>query len=110
MATTYLTPGVYVEEVDRGTKPIEGVGTAVCAFVGVAETGPVGQATMIANWTQYTDTFGGFIPGAYLAHAVYGYFNNGGTLCFVVRVNEDAAEAAAPTSTPPFRHLRLRSS
>ncbi len=96
MATTYLTPGVYVEEVDRGTKPIEGVGTAVCAFVGVAETGPVGQATMIANWTQYTDTFGGFIPGAYLAHAVYGYFNNGGTLCFVVRVNEDPAEAAAP--------------
>ena len=29
MATAYLTPGVYVEEVDRGTKPIEGVGTAV---------------------------------------------------------------------------------
>jgi len=96
VATTYLTPGVYVEEVDRGTKPIEGVGTAVCAFVGVAAQGPVGQATMIANWTQYTDVFGGYIPGAYLSHAVYGYFNNGGTLCFVVRVNGDAEEVAAP--------------
>ena len=39
MATSYLTPGVYVEEVDRGTKPIEGVGTAVAAFLGVAERG-----------------------------------------------------------------------
>ena len=83
---TYLTPGVYIEEVDRGTKPIEGVGTAVAAFLGVAEKGPVGKATMIANWTQFTNVFGGFIPGAYLAHAVYGYFNNGGTLAYVVRI------------------------
>jgi len=93
---TYLTPGVYIEEVDRGTKPIEGVGTAVAAFLGIAEKGPVGRATMIANWTQFTSVFGGFIPGAYLAHAVYGYFNNGGTLCYVVRVggSEDEGEAS----------------
>ena len=37
MATAYLSPGVYVEEVDRGAKPIEGVGTAVAAFVGFTE-------------------------------------------------------------------------
>lgn len=92
MAATYLTPGVYVEEVDGGTKPIEGVGTAVAAFLGVAEKGPVGKATMIANWTQFVETFGGFIPGAYLAHAVYAYFNNGGGLCYVVRVGGAAAD------------------
>ena len=97
MATSYLTPGVYVEEVDRGTKPIEGVGTAVAAFLGIAEKGPVGKATMIANWTQYVDVFGGFVPGAYLAHAVFGYFNNGGGLCYVVRIGgEDAGGGAAP--------------
>jgi phage tail sheath protein FI len=33
----YLSPGVYVEEVDRGPKPIEGVGTAMAAFVGFTE-------------------------------------------------------------------------
>ena len=93
---TYLTPGVYVEEVDRGTKPIEGVGTAVAAFLGIAEKGPVGKATMIANWTQFVNVFGGFIPGAYLAHAVYGYFNNGGTLAYVVRIGGDAEPGAAP--------------
>ncbi len=94
MATSYLTPGVYVEEVDRGSKPIEGVGTAVAAFLGVAAQGPVGKATMVSNWTQFTETFGGFVPGAYLAHSVYGYFNNGGSLCYVVRIGaEDEGEA-----------------
>lgn len=96
MATTYLTPGVYVEEVSRGTKPIEGVGTAVAAFVGVAETGPVGTPTMVANWSDFTEKFGGFLPGAYLAHSVYGYFNNGGGLCYVVRANSDGATAELP--------------
>ncbi len=96
MATAYLTPGVYVEEVDRGPKPIEGVGTAVAAFLGVAEKGPIGETVMCANWTQFVETFGGFVPGAYLAPAVYGYFNNGGTLAFVVRVGDEAAADAAP--------------
>src|SRR5882762_4686341 len=97
MATSYLTPGVYVEEVDKGSKPIEGVGTAVAAFVGVAEKGPSGSAVMISNWTQFTDSFGGFIPGAYLAHAVFGYFNNGGGLCYVIRVGGDGdAKLAEP--------------
>jgi uncharacterized protein len=93
---TYLTPGVYVEEVDRGTKPIEGVGTAVAAFLGIAEKGPVGKATMIANWTQFVNVFGGFIPGAYLAHSVYGYFNNGGTLAYVVRIGGSEDDSAPP--------------
>ena len=97
MATAYLTPGVYVEEVDRGSKPIEGVGTAVAAFLGVAEKGPIGKSTMIANWTQYQETYGGFVPGAYMAQAVYGYFNNGGSLAFVVRIgSESEGEVAAP--------------
>ena len=98
MATSYLTPGVYVEEVDKGSKPIEGVGTAVAAFLGVAAKGPVGKATMISNWTQFTETFGEFVPGAYLAHAVYGYFNNGGGLCFVVRIG-----AEEPADVQPLR-------
>ena len=37
----YLSPGVYVEEVDSGSRPIEGVGTAVAAFVGLAHARPV---------------------------------------------------------------------
>src|SRR5579864_2550011 len=86
MATTYLSPGVYVEEVDRGSKPIEGVGTAVAAFVGFAERGPVGAPILVTNWSQYQESFGGFVDGAFLSHAVYGYFNNGGGVAYVTRL------------------------
>ncbi|MGH2350507.1 MAG: phage tail sheath subtilisin-like domain-containing protein [Chloroflexota bacterium] len=95
MSPVYLSPGVYVEEIDRGSKPIEGVGTAVAAFVGFAEKGPVGEPTMVTSWSQYTNTFGGFFKGGYLAPAVYGYFANGGGTCFVNRLPGEIASASS---------------
>ena len=86
----YLSPGVYVEEVEAGSRPIEGVGTAVAAFVGLAQRGPTNAPTLITNWAQFVNTFGEFIEGSYLAHAVYGYFLNGGGACYVVRIGGDA--------------------
>ncbi|MDX1616123.1 MAG: phage tail sheath subtilisin-like domain-containing protein [Candidatus Promineifilaceae bacterium] len=116
MAVTYLSPGVYVEEVDKGTKPIEGVGTSTAAFIGITAeashktidptTGdPVpaesalNKATLVTNWTQYTSIFGGFVDGAFLPDAVYGYFANGGGPAYVTSVRaveegEEDAEAA----------------
>ena len=96
---TYLSPGVYMEEVSSGSKPIEGVGTAVAAFVGFAEKGPANQPTLVTNWTQFTQSFGDFVDGSYLAHAVYGYFLNGGGAAYVVRIGgDDGDSAAAPTA------------
>src|ERR671926_1920157 len=96
----YLSPGVYVNEVEAGTRPIEGVGTAVAAFVGLASKGPDNQPTLVSNWTQFAETFGDFIPGSYLAHAVYGYFLNGGGNCYVVRIGADGARDEKPKPTP----------
>src|SRR3954447_1621692 len=86
---TYLSPGVYVEEVESGSRPIEGAGTAVAAFVGFAPRGPVNTPTLVSNWSQFTAAFGEFTDGCFLAHAVYGYFSNGGGNCYVVRVGGD---------------------
>jgi uncharacterized protein len=110
MSPQYLSPGVYVEEVDKGSKPIEGVGTAVAGFIGFAARGPVNRATFIANWTQYTNTFGGFVPGAYLAHAVYGYFNNGGGSCYVIRLPAGGAAEDAPASATAALPARAQGS
>lgn len=93
---TYLTPGVYVEEVQSGARPIEGVGTAVAAFVGFAEKGPFHAPTLVTSWEQYTQQFGGFTRGAYLPHAAYGYFANGGGAAYVVRIGGAAADASTP--------------
>src|SRR6188474_3329945 len=100
MATAYLSPGVYVEEVDRGSKPIEGVGTAVAAFVGFAHDGPIGYPTLITNWSQFTTTFGGFVRGGFLASAVYAYFNNGGGTCYVTRLPGEITNGHSADGAP----------
>src|SRR6476469_2619513 len=64
---TYLSPGVYMEEVESGSRPIEGVGTAVAAFVGLAARGPTNEPTLVTNWSQFTQTFGEFVENSYLA-------------------------------------------
>ena len=86
---TYLSPGVYVDEVDSGSRPIEGVGTAVAAFVGLAEQGPFNAPTLVSNWTQFSSSFGGFVVGSYLAQSVYAYFQNGGGNAYVVRIGQE---------------------
>ena len=121
MAVTYLSPGVYVEEVDKGTKPIEVAGASMAAFVGITgeasikginpETGQryavesrLNKATLVTNWTQYTNIFGDFVSGAYLPDAVYGYFANGGGPCYVTSVRAvtegDTGAVAAEASVP----------
>ncbi|MFF5971223.1 phage tail sheath subtilisin-like domain-containing protein [Streptomyces sp. NPDC012769] len=85
---SYLSPGVYVEEVESGSRPIEGVGTSVAAFVGFAEKGPFDEPTLITNWSQFVSRFGDFVEGTYLAASVYGFFANGGGVCYVVRIDD----------------------
>jgi phage tail sheath protein FI len=90
---TYLSPGVYVEEVPAGSRPIEGVGTSVAAFVGLAAKGPINEPTLVSNWTQFSETFGDFVENSYLAHSVYGWFQNGGGNCFVVRISANGSSS-----------------
>jgi phage tail sheath protein FI len=123
MATSYLSPGVYVEEVDRGSKPIEAVGTSTVGFLGTCNKGPVNKPVFITNWSQFTNTFGDFKDSDYLAHAVYGFFNNGGGRCFVTNVGslgtapaaakagekEKEGAAAAPAKPQAVDMAKLRS-
>jgi len=118
----YLSPGVYVEEIDRGPKPIEGVGTAMAAFVGFTEKAELvrqvdgewmtqdllNRPQLVTNWTQYRERFGDFVGGAYLPHAVYGYFNNGGTRCYVVSVKTIGRAQAALLGGDGKPHLIAR--
>lgn len=91
---SYLSPGVYVEEVESGSRPIEGVGTSVAAFVGFAQRGPFDEPTLITNWSQFVSTFGDFVDGTYLASSVYGFFANGGGICYVVRIGDGSDTVA----------------
>lgn len=186
----YLAPGVFIEEVDSGSKPIEGVGVNTAAFLGFAKSGEFNTPTFITNWTQFCQLFGEsehqflralsdetgqpasdlltgkrasrkswndyaqsvvrgaiasagnsqnaspavsvrsypeflgkykidgssspYLENAYLAHAVRGYYDNGGGRCYIVRIArpEDvealqytpgstaASDTALPASSP----------
>ena len=91
---SYLTPGIYIEEKKPAVQPIEGVSTSVAAFVGVAQKGPVNEATLVTSVAEFVRLFGGPIPiitgpggqEFYLYYAVRHFFIEGGTKCYVVRV------------------------
>jgi phage tail sheath protein FI len=79
-------PGVYVEEVPSGVRPIAAASTSVAGFIGVAEKGPTDETVKVFNFTEYQNRYGGFLPHSYLSHAVFQFFNNGGTQCYIRRV------------------------
>ena len=94
----YLAPGVYVEEIDTGSKPIEGVSTSTAGMIGVTERGP-GQCSHSHHrlWRIHHGGSGGrlnigdFSDAAtghhcYLPHAVEGFFTNGGKRVYITRV------------------------
>jgi phage tail sheath protein FI len=88
-----LHPGVYVEEVPSGVRPIEGVSTSTAAFLGKAEAGPLDRAAMVTSLAEFQAQFGGFLPDSYLAHAALHFFTNGGRRLYVVRVARGATTA-----------------
>jgi phage tail sheath protein FI len=86
---TYLTPGIYIEEVSTGARPIEAVGTSTAAFIGVAPNpdAHLHEALAVNNWSQFIREFSA--EGATstpLSLAVYGFFQNGGGRCYIVNV------------------------
>lgn len=134
----YLSPGVYVEEVEGGAKPIAGVGTSTAGFIGqVADSvtmppqpgkfevdslgspvldslgdpipipydvAPAGEPQLVTSWEQFKNKFGDFQAGnATLAHAVYGFYNNGGTRCWVTRVTDVSNATAVGNALDGFR-------
>ena len=150
---TYLTPGVYVEEVPPAARPIAGVSTSTAGLIGVVDDGvtmplrpgrsglkPDGSPepadhytvtdakspTFVTSWAEFKNSFGDFQQGNLaLAHAVYGFFNNGGTRCYVVRVSkpddltdptplldllephDDVSIVAVPGATSKIQHDKI---
>lgn len=96
----YLAPGVYVEEISTGPRPIEGVSTSTAGFVGETERGPT-TPTLVTSWQSYVRWYGEYVDlpqnqsqNVFLPYAVRGFFDNGGQRLFVARVVGPGAQAA----------------
>ncbi len=96
MPVNYLSPDIYIEEVPLGTRPIQAVGTSIAGFVGITPNAGarVNEPVAIANWSEFARQFitegNASTP---LSHAVRGFFDNGGSLCYVVNIGDGALVA-----------------
>lgn len=99
----YLAPGVFVEEVPGGVKPIAGVSTSTIGMVGLTERGPVNTTTLVTSFGNFIRVFGGMLDHRVftqnrnaLPYAVQGAFDNGAGRIYVNRiVGDNAAYATA---------------
>jgi phage tail sheath protein FI len=109
----YLSPGVYVEEVDTGSKPIEGVSTSTVGMVGVAEKGPsIGLPRLVTSFADFKRKFGSYLSPSFgeyrfLPYAVEGFFQNGGKRAYIMRVvpSDAVASSKAPASSGVITRL-----
>jgi uncharacterized protein len=95
----YLAPGVYIEEIEIGAKPIEGVSTSTAGFLGLTERGPT-EVQFVSGFPEFQRLYGGFIKDAFLPYAIDGFFRNGGERCFIGRIVCDGAKAAELSQNP----------
>jgi len=79
-------PGKYLEEVRRGPRSITGVPTSIAAFFGRTNKGPLNRAVCLQSYAAFKQLFGSPLNGSDLAVSVRLFFENGGTLCYVIRV------------------------
>jgi uncharacterized protein len=103
----YFAPGVYIDQVNRGSRPIDGVQTNVGGFIGFTEDirngAELGKPRLVTSWNEYCQYFAregsdGFTDfDAYLPFAVNGWFLNGGARCYVISIGTKIpGESAIP--------------
>jgi phage tail sheath protein FI len=103
----YLAPGVYVEEVDTGSKPIEGVSTSTAGFIGMTRRGATtGLPQLVTSFADFQRKFGGYfdVGPAFagfnaLPYAVEGFFSNGGKRVYISRVVPTGGAGATIANT-----------
>lgn len=107
----YQAPGVYVQEVPSGARSIGQVSTSIAGFVGVSPD-PLAypdEARVLDNWTQFVDQYvGRSTQGTPLSNAVFGFFANGGSRCYVVNIGTGGSltgTAAKPSGVTLFEAI-----
>lgn len=99
MPGPYLYPGVYIEEIPSGVRPIAGASVSDTAFVDWFARGPVDRAVRITSLTEFETVFGGLHAASEASYAIQQYYVNGGKVSWVVRVLAADADTASRAIT-----------
>jgi phage tail sheath protein FI len=97
-STNYSVPGVYIQDKPTGFGVIQGISPTIGCFIGTSARGKVGVPIKVTSWNDYIEKYAGgletpFLSNSDLAYAVYGFFQNGGKVCYIIRVAETGVKA-----------------
>lgn len=101
---SYTAPNPYVEGVPYKGNTNTSNSLSVMGMVGIAPNGDTTKAVLVTSWTEYIEKFAfgvstPFTTNSMLSYAVYGFFQNGGSLLYVVRVVGSGAKKATVTDS-----------
>ena len=94
MPGPYLYPGVYIEEIPSGVRPIAGASVSDTAFVDWFPRGTIDRAVRLTSLSDFEREFGGLHAGSEAGYAIQQYYLNGGSVAWVVRIGTPDAAAA----------------
>ena len=89
-------PGIYQSFDSVAPPPLSIANTRITGFVGVTQKGPMNEPTRLTNWDEFVELFG-TASDSYTSDSVYGFFKNGGTDCWMVRIAHCAEKGVLPT-------------
>jgi Bacteriophage tail sheath protein len=101
-------PGIYQTYDPVVIPPMSIANTRIAGFVGITQKGPMNEPTRLGNWDEFLEIFG-YSQDSYTSDSVYGFFKNGGTDCWVVRVAHNPArgELAGVDQASSAEHVQL---
>jgi hypothetical protein len=101
-------PGIYQTYDPVVIPPMSIANTRIAGFVGVTQKGPMNEPTRLGNWDEFLEIFG-YSQDSYTSDSVYGFFKNGGTDCWVVRVahNPGKGDIAGLEQAASAEHVQL---
>ena len=114
MPITPTYPGIYLQELSSSAHTITPSPTSVAVFIGYThpfKTLTFGKPIELFSFSEYESNFGGFFASdvydgqknnfGSMAHAVYQFFLNGGSDCFVVGLAPPGAVAVGSRLSVP---------
>src|SRR4051812_13280638 len=101
-------PGIYQTYDPIVIPPMSIANTRIAGFAGITQKGPMNEPTRLGNWDEFLEIFG-YSQDSYTSDSVYGFFKNGGTDCWIVRVahNPPRGELASIEQAASAEHVQL---
>ena len=101
-------PGIYQTYDSVAPPPLSIANTRITGFIGTTHKGPMNIPTRLSTWDEFLEIYGA-ATDSYTADSVFGFFRNGGTDCWVVRVAHNAPAGEEPDMTHAARaeHVQI---